>query len=171
VETPHARLTALGNQLIDIHLRLRDELGQLRDSVDDYLAGTGQRPRELPAHCLAFCAAVTRHHTGEDTGAFPVLAAASPDLAPVIAELERDHLLVSGALAQLDALLRGLSPGLGRAEGRRVKQELDTLAALLETHFTYEERKLVAALNALDARAAEVDDLFGARTTTTPRPR
>ena len=76
---------------------------------------------------------MTQHHTGEDAGAFPVLAAASPDLAPVIAELERDHLLVSGALAQLDALLRGLGPGLDRAEVRRVKQQLDTLAALLET--------------------------------------
>lgn len=30
-----------------------------------------------------------------------------------------------------------------------VRIELDSLAALLETHFTYEERRLVRALNSL----------------------
>ena len=32
---------------------------------------------------------------------------------------------------------------------RRLRTELDTLAALVESHFTYEERKLVDALNSL----------------------
>ncbi|WP_206068112.1 hypothetical protein [Nonomuraea composti] len=40
--------------------------------------------------------------------------------------------------------------GLGDAQNRNVQGELDGLAALVESHFTYEERKIAAALNALD---------------------
>ncbi|MFV2111030.1 hypothetical protein ACFHW0_01660 [Micromonospora sp. LOL_025] len=36
-----------------------------------------------------------------------------------------------------------------------MRAELDTLAALLETHFVYEEKKLVGALNALTAGSTE----------------
>jgi hypothetical protein len=42
-----------------------------------------------------------------------------------------------------------------------VRTELDSLAALLESHFGYEEKKLVAALNALDADAGTAENLLG----------
>ncbi len=81
VDTPiehDGRLSAVGHQLIDIHLSLREELDRLREGTDAWLDGRGERPRELRANCLAFCSAVTRHHTGEDTGAFPELARRHP---------------------------------------------------------------------------------------------
>ncbi|NUR31988.1 MAG: hemerythrin domain-containing protein [Catenulispora sp.] len=122
--TTPGRFAALGNQLIDIHIRLREQLAGLR-------AGRG----DLQVHCLAFCTAVTRHHTAEDADVFTTLAAEYPELSPVLAELRADHEIISAALVRLRA---DPSP-----------QELDTLAALLETHFTYEERKIVGALNRL----------------------
>jgi hypothetical protein len=42
-------------------------------------------------------------------------------------------------------------PARGPPERRRVRAELDGLAALLESHFGYEEKRLVSALNALEA--------------------
>jgi hypothetical protein len=78
--------------------------------IDAYLAD-GTRPRELRAHCLTFCAALSRHHAGEDSSAFPGVAEQFPELRP----------------------------------------ELNSLAALMETHFLYEEKRIVAALNALSA--------------------
>jgi hypothetical protein len=72
--TPDGRLIAFGNQLIVIHLRLREELERLRRDADAYLDGHGERLPDLRTHCLAFCSALTRHHTGEDGGAFVVLA-------------------------------------------------------------------------------------------------
>jgi hypothetical protein len=57
-----ARLTALGDELFRIHDSLRAELRRLQDGVRD-------PGRPLAVHCLAFCAALTRHHTGEDAGA------------------------------------------------------------------------------------------------------
>ncbi|MCX4388635.1 hemerythrin domain-containing protein [Micromonospora peucetia] len=147
--TPDERLRAFGNQLIEVHLWLREELTRLRDGVDD----PDVRPRELRAHCLAFCAALTRHHTGEDAGAFRVLADQVPELAPVLRELAADHHLVAETLRRVEQLVGGTAPP------DEVRTELDTLAALLETHFVYEEKKLVGALNALTEGSTE--DLLG----------
>ncbi|GIH67506.1 hemerythrin domain-containing protein [Microbispora siamensis] len=140
------RLTAFGNQLIEVHLWLREELAGLREGVDAYFAG-GARPRELRAHCLTFCSALTRHHTGEDDVAFPEVAGRFPELSPVLEELRRDHRLVEDSLRRLEALVAGLDEETDPAEVRR---EMDGLAALMETHFVYEEKRILAALNALN---------------------
>lgn len=146
---PSGRLAAFGNQLIEVHLWLREELARLREAVDVYLDGGGDRPRDLRAHCLTFCSAVDRHHTGEDGGAFPVLAERFPELRPVLEELTRDHHMVADILRRLEHLLRDLEPVA--AEAQRVRAELDGLAALLESHFVYEEKRIVSALNSLTA--------------------
>lgn len=173
---PNDRIRAFGNQLIDVHLWLREQLDRLRDDVEAFLDDPGPEApsqpsrdprdlrnprnlrnlrdlRELRAHCLTFCSALTRHHTGEDAGPFPVLAAQVPELRPVIEELVRDHHLVDDALRRVEEVLDSLgrAPDGDEARTRRARGELDTLAALLETHFTYEERRLVSVLNELDA--------------------
>ncbi|GAA3549644.1 hemerythrin domain-containing protein [Kribbella ginsengisoli] len=135
-----SRLEAFGNQLVQFHIYLRELLEDLRDQVE---AGepVSVGGLDLRAHCLSFCQAVTSHHTGEDDGAFAVLAEHYPELRPVLAELTRDHHLVAGALRRIEVL--------DQLEPAAQEQELATLAALLETHFTYEERKLLDAFNGL----------------------
>jgi hypothetical protein len=136
------RLTAFGNQLIDSHIRLRELLSSLRDGTY-----TGV---DLQTHCLAFCSVLTAHHQAEDDGGFPVLGKHYPELRPVLDELRRDHRQVG----QILDWLKDLS-----ATDAVPQQELDTLAALLETHLVYEEKKLVTALNGLrvaDDEAAAV---------------
>jgi hypothetical protein len=59
----------------------------------------------------------------------------------VLEELARDHVMIAAALERLARIAEH-----GPAQRRT---ELDTVAALLETHFGYEERKLVDTLNAL----------------------
>ncbi|MER8044568.1 hemerythrin domain-containing protein [Streptomyces sp. NPDC094032] len=150
---PTDRIAAFGNQLVDVHLYLREELTRLRADVAAHLASGGERPRELRAHCLAFCSALTRHHTAEDEGVFPALALRHPELRPVLDELSRDHEQVTELLRAVQKLVDGLGAGPepDPAEARRISGELDGLVALVESHFTYEERKLVSALNALNA--------------------
>jgi hypothetical protein len=130
----YGRLTALGNQLIETHIRLLDALDDLRSGSPP--------PRELATHCLAFCAAVTEHHTDEDTSVFPALAAEHPELRDVLDGLERDHTMIAGMLRRVVELSADLDAAGARAE-------LDGLAALLESHFTWEEKRLVKALNEL----------------------
>ncbi|MFE9652312.1 hemerythrin domain-containing protein [Micromonospora sp. NPDC006431] len=151
--SPAERLTALGTQLIEIHHWLREELARLRASLDSPDGAGAGLSRELRAHCVGFCAALDRHHTGEDAGAFRVLAEQVPELRPVLAQLSEDHRVVADLLRRVDALLAGA------ADGPAVRAELDGLAALLESHFSYEERKLVAALDALTAGTPH--ELFG----------
>ncbi|MEV4822907.1 hemerythrin domain-containing protein [Micromonospora sp. NPDC049274] len=150
--SPADRLAAVGNQMIEIHLWLRAELARLRESLGD------ARPsRDLRAHCLTFCAALGRHHTGEDAGAFRVLADEVPELRPVLANLIVDHEVVAGILERVEALLAGDAA----VPLVQVRGELDGLAALLESHFRYEEKRLVSALNALTGRPGTAEELLG----------
>jgi hemerythrin superfamily protein len=126
------RLTAFGNQLIDSHIRLRELLAELRDGTYTGI--------DLQTHCLTFCEVLTQHHSAEDDGGFPVLGKHYPELRPVLDELRRDHQQITEVLDRL----KNLSTMEVVAE-----RELATLAALLETHLVYEEKKIVAALNAL----------------------
>jgi hypothetical protein len=59
------RVAAFGYQLVGIHDQLRADLARLR--------ADSRSGRRLQTHCLAFCSALTRHHSGEDGGAFQVL--------------------------------------------------------------------------------------------------
>jgi hemerythrin-like domain-containing protein len=128
-------LAAFGTQLIEVHNWLRAELNRLRAGLD------GPR-QDLRAHCLTFCSAVTRHHTGEDSGAFVTLAEQFPDLRPVLAELAHDH-------EQVTEMLRTLQKAVDGADPVTVQQEVDGVAALLESHFYYEEKKIVEALDSV----------------------
>jgi hypothetical protein len=130
LESP-SRLAAFGNQLIEVHDWLRGELARLR---------TGIGTRDLRAHCLTFCSAVTRHHTGEDGGAFVTLGERFPALRPVLDELVRDHQQVSTMLRDLASI----------TDPDELRRHVDGVAALLESHFYYEEKKIVEALTSLD---------------------
>lgn len=111
------RLTAFGNQLVESHIRLRELLGELRDGTYG-----GVAPRE---HCLVFCSVLGAHHDAEDSGGFPVLGKHYPELRPVLDELSRDHRQVAEVLDRLKDV---------STMGEGAERELDTLAALLETH-------------------------------------
>lgn len=148
---PYDRVTAFGNQLVQTHIRLRERLDRFR-------AGEQLSARDLRDHCLTFCSVLTRHHEAEDGAAFPVLAREFPELGPVLDELSRDHELVADAMRGLTALLDG-DPG-----DHGIRREIDTLAALLETHLVYEEKKIVAALNALRPDPADAAALRRATT-------
>lgn len=151
------RLTAFGNQLIEVHIWLREQLADLRDGVDAYFAGGGPPPRDLRAYCLSFCTALTRHHTGEERAAFPEIADEFPELRPVIAELRTDHNRIDWILGNLEKLLAELPAEPDRATETRVQAELEGLSAIMETHFSYEAKKLLAVLNGMQRPAWRAD--------------
>ncbi|GAB3478115.1 hemerythrin domain-containing protein [Nocardiopsis coralliicola] len=142
----NGRVEAFGHQLLDVHNWLRDELAAVRSGAADYRSGAPLR--ELRTHCATFCSALNRHHRGEDATAFGALAAHFPELGPVIDDLRRDHRIVEESLARLEALV-----AVEAGDAVAVEREVDSLAALIETHFTYEERRIAAALNSLDIPA------------------
>jgi hypothetical protein len=142
------RLTAFGNQLVDSHIRLRELLVELRDGT---YAGV-----DLTTHCLTFCTVLTAHHSAEDDEGFPVLARHFPELRDVLTELSHDHRQVAEVLDRLKTVRT--------MDVETAERELDTLAALLETHLVYEEKKLVTALNQLSPANGEARALANAVT-------
>ncbi|MRH87296.1 hemerythrin domain-containing protein [Nocardia sp. SYP-A9097] len=149
------RAHALGRELIEVHDWLRGELSCVTAELDTYIAG-GTQPTQLRAHCLAFCAALSRHYIGEDETAFPVLARQYPELAPVLEGLAQDHHLVADILRRLQALIETVDAG----NAGTVQGELAGLAAILESHFQWEERRIVTALNELSGGSTGAE-LFG----------
>ena len=129
---PGGRSGGLTVQLAEVHAWLRDALAELRADL---------RPgRDLRAHCLTFCTALERHHTGEDAHLFGHLAQRYPELRPALDALRSDHAVVSGILREIEKLVDG------ERDPERLRRALDGLSALLESHFRYEERALAAAL-------------------------
>lgn len=136
------RLVAWHHEMVRVHARLREALDVVRDA-----ASTGQAvpapERELVLYCHGFCHALSGHHTGEDRGLFPALVRHRPDMAPVVRRLEQDHSMIEHLLHGLrDALTSG-------ADVATVDRHLEGVAAIMESHFRYEERELLGPLEEL----------------------
>lgn len=143
------RTVALSLQLSRAHQELRRRVREIR-------TGLGERRLSddtLATHCLAFCAALTTHHEGEDDGLFAQLLRERPDLAPTITKLVEDHGLITAILSQVRALADEAATSHGSSL-EAIGGELDGLAAIMDSHFAYEER---AISEALDAAAPDTD--------------
>ncbi|WP_307806853.1 hemerythrin domain-containing protein [Streptomyces sp. FH025] len=137
------RTAALSLQLARSHRELRRRLADVR-------TGLGRRriaDDELLTHRLAFCTALTVHHRGEDEGLFTALVRERPDLAPTIAKLTEDHALIASILTRVRELAEQAVEA-PKADREAIGRELDGLAAIMESHFGYEERVIGAALDA-----------------------
>ncbi|MER6272795.1 hemerythrin domain-containing protein [Streptomyces sp900105755] len=147
------RAVALSRQLAQAHQELRRQIREIR-------AGLGHRrlgDDVLLTHCLAFCTALTSHHQGEDTGMFAQLLRERPDLAATVANLVEDHGLIASILSRVSELAGRAAPRGSALE--EIGRELDGLAAIMESHFGYEERTISEALDAgkLDAAKPDTD--------------
>jgi hypothetical protein len=137
------RAAAWSRELVGAHEVLRERLVHLRANLGEARV----EDLDFATRCLAFCSALDLHHVAEDEGMFPDLLHARPDLQPVVANLMQDHQMIAGILTTVRDLA---AEATGATEERRaaIGRELDGLAAIVESHFTYEERSLRDALDA-----------------------
>ncbi|WP_194421660.1 hemerythrin domain-containing protein [Microbacterium abyssi] len=146
-ERETSRLTAWSAELRRVHARLREALRVTRDAV---AAGAPRvaAARELLLYCHGFCAALDQHHRSEDHVLFPAIGAAHPELAPVLRALEQDHSMIAHLLGGLQAAVDSQAPP------EELDRHLEGIAAIMESHFRYEERQLLVVLETLDLTAA-----------------
>ncbi|HWT33544.1 MAG TPA: hemerythrin domain-containing protein [Microbacterium sp.] len=140
------RLIAWSRELRSVHARLREALALTRAAL---AAGepTAAAGRDLVLFCHGFCVALTGHHRSEDGELFPVLATAHPELRATLQRLEQDHTMMSHLIGALeDALTSAASPA-------DLDRHVEGLAAIMENHFRYEERELLAVLETLELDA------------------
>jgi hemerythrin-like domain-containing protein len=145
------RLVAWSQELVHVHEKLRSALAVARQARGgDYPPAVA---RNLLLYCHGFCVALDGHHRGEDRLLFPAIAAAHPHLRPVLQALEQDHSMISH-------LLGGLQAAVDRsATADELSGHLEGVAALMESHFRYEERQLLTILQTLDLPASVTDVL------------
>ncbi|MBO8196382.1 hemerythrin domain-containing protein [Streptomyces oryzae] len=140
---PADRVTAWGAELRRVHGKLRNALALARAGLDG--GDPADAATDLLLFCHGFCAALTGHHRAEDGSLFPELVRARPDLAPVVAKLAQDHNMI-------EHLIGGLRKAVAdSADPEVAHRHLDGIEAVMETHFTYEEKQLGAVLDGMDA--------------------
>ena len=148
-----SRLLAWDHQMRAVHERLREALRVTQDAVAtgrDVVAAA----RELLLYCRGFRAALAGHHEGEDRVLFPAIEAAHPELRDTLRRLTQDHSMIAH-------LLRDLEVALGRTSSPDVLgRHLDGVAAIMESHFRYEERAVGGVLARLQLDASG-SDAFG----------
>ncbi|MEO3777230.1 LLM class flavin-dependent oxidoreductase [Micromonospora sp. B11E3] len=157
VYTPHAQ--AVGAHLVDVHDHLRQELGQVRDLLDQVRRGVvsagdaraalnrmtmRQNNWTLGAYCAAYCTVVTQHHGLEDNSIFPHLRRADPGLGPVLDRLEEEHVVIHDVVEGVDRALVDLlrTPG----DFTTLQEAVDLLTDTLLSHLSYEEQQIVEPL-------------------------
>lgn len=145
------RLIAWNLELTAAHDRLRRALQIARNPDAADLDGAR---RDLMLYCHGFCLALRGHHESEYAGLFPALRARHPELGEAIAKLAHDHELIAALLTDLDQALT--APGTRE----QVTRQLDGIAAIMESHFQYEERQLLGVLSTLEI-GARPQDLLG----------
>ena len=147
-----ARVVAWSDELRRVHARLREALDVTRDALQE---GTGAADvsQDLLLHCHGFCAALDGHHQGEDRTLFLAIEAAHRQLAPVLRALEHDHSMIAHLLGELRAAIDRAAPP------EELHSHLEGVAAIMESHFRYEERQLLTVLETLELRAEAAEVL------------
>jgi hemerythrin-like domain-containing protein len=145
-EGEKTRLVAWSRELGAVHDRLREALTVTRQAL---AAGdpAESATRDLLLFCNGFCTAMTAHHEGEDRELFSAIAEQHSELRETLHNLQQDHSMIAHLLAGLQAAVaRAGPPG-------ELDQHLEGVAAIMESHFRYEERQLLTVLEtlALDA--------------------
>lgn len=152
-EGEKTRLTAWSHELRSVHNRLREALQVTRTALAKGEV-TESATRGLLLFCHGFCTALTRHHEGEDRELFPAIAATHPELRDTLRRLQQDHSMVAHLVAGMQAAVeRGGSPV-------ELDRHLEGIAAIMESHFRYEERQLLTVLDTL-ALDADPHEVFG----------
>lgn len=154
-----AQALAAARHLVEVHDYFRHKLAELRDVVRQVADGIEQigRAREqiatitlranawaLGGRCQAQCRILAEHHSMESGTLFPHLRRSQADLGAVLDRLNSEHDVIHGLLDDVDAALVRLAhepAGLGP-----ITAAVDVLTDALLSHFSYEERELVAPL-------------------------
>ena len=135
-----------------MHARLREALDLTRSAVAERRSGEAAT-RDLLLYCRGFCAALDGHHRGEEHTLFPAIKTAHPELEPVLRYLAQDHSMIAHLLAGLQTALDRAAPVAD------LDRHLEGVAAIMESHFRYEERQLLTVLETLSLDASPQDVL------------
>jgi hemerythrin-like domain-containing protein len=127
------------------HAALRRDLTRMIN----VLAGANDhaRPEQraaLAQHVGLVLELLHHHHTGEDTGLWPLVRRRAPDLGSQLDTMEAEHASVAGAIVSTRAAARQYAMTTdSTAGGRRLQQALADLSGVLLPHLDHEETEVM----------------------------
>jgi hypothetical protein len=125
------------------HNALRRDIGRAVDALTDATPTPAQRAA-LADHVGLVLDLLDRHHTGEDTGLWPMVRRRAPDLGAQLDAMEAEHASVAGAIVSARAAARQYAAATDPpAAGRHLRQTLVALSDLLLPHLDHEETEVM----------------------------
>lgn len=124
-----------------IHAAVRRDLARLDAALADLPAGDATRAQELVTAYAYLQRELTRHHEGEDTHIWPMLAGLGVD-ATVLEAMETEHQAMAAGLVGTQQALATLAGAPTVENTAAARASVAELTEVTERHLTHEEDEL-----------------------------
>ena len=126
------------------HAALRRDLERATNSLTASRHPTPAERAALAEHVDLVLALLHHHHTGEDTGLWPLVRRRAPDLGSQLDMMEAEHASVAGAIVATRAAARQhAATNDPSAAQRLLRKSLVELTDVLLPHFDHEETEVM----------------------------
>ena len=125
------------------HAALRRDLERAIGSLGVSRHPTPAQRAALAEHVGLVLDLLHHHHTGEDTGLWPMVRRRAPDLGAQLDMMEAEHASVAGAIVSTRAAARQYATTDPPAAGHRLRQALVELGDQLLPHLDHEETEVM----------------------------
>jgi hemerythrin-like domain-containing protein len=125
------------------HAALRRDLERVIDSLTQVTHPTTARRAALAEHVDLVLNLLHHHHTGEDTGLWPLVRQRAPDLGSQLDMMEAEHASVAGAIVSTRTAARLYAATSEPSAARRLEEALIELSGVLLPHLDHEETEVM----------------------------
>ncbi len=125
------------------HAALRRDLERAISSLTAATHPTPAQRTALAEHVDLVLDLLHHHHTGEDTGLWPLVRQRAPDLAPQLDLMEAEHASVASAIALTHTAARQYAATSDPSAARRLRNALVELSGVLLPHLDHEETEVM----------------------------
>jgi Hemerythrin HHE cation binding domain len=125
------------------HTALRRDLERAIGSLTPAARPTQAQRAALAEHVNLVLDLLHHHHTGEDTGLWPLVRRRAPDLGSQLDMMEAEHASVAGAIVSTRAAARQYAAASDPSAGSRLREALGELSGVLLPHLDHEETEVM----------------------------
>jgi hypothetical protein len=125
------------------HAAIRRDLERAIGSLGVSRKPTPAQRAALAEHVVLVLDLLHHHHTGEDTGLWPLVRRRAPDLGLQLDAMEAEHASVAGAIVSTRTAARQYLTTEDPSAARRLREALGELGRVLLPHLDHEETEVM----------------------------
>lgn len=135
-----------------VHSALRRDLRRATIVLTSGAPPSEDRRRALGEHLVWMMSFLERHHTGEDTGLYPLVQRRNPDAQRLLDAMDAEHQQIHPAMERVEEVARAYAAGTAAAAAELVGAIAD-LEEVLYPHLKREEEEMMPVVSATITRA------------------